>query len=215
MRKEVVPIMETWGGTAGLGCVWWCGQIHHLWDSSQHHCPHLHCIHRLSFTSFKPLPLAFDDLSVPSWTCLTCHSILYAPTFFSRPQLLDRRLVVSTAPSWKLGRSYFFLWSETPTSLSDMVSCPWITHIHSSSSLFLLRSKESHNCYNSTFTSEQPGWNHTSSCQPYYGPSPLPLMPLKGHHKHFLHDWKYLNNLSHQRLLEGEWEVEVLRTVNS
>ena len=48
---------------------------------------------------------------------------------------------------------------------------------------------------NSTFTSKQPGWNHTSSCQPYYGPSPLPFMPLKDHHKHFLHDWKYLNNL--------------------
>ena len=63
-------------------CVCWCSQIHHLWHSSQHHCPHLPCIHRLSFTSFQPPPLAFDDLSIPSWTCLTRHSILYAPHIF-------------------------------------------------------------------------------------------------------------------------------------
>lgn len=195
-------------------CVCWCGQIHHLWHSSQHHCPRLPCIHRLSFTSFQPPPLAFDDLSVPSWTCLTCHSILYAPTFFSRLQLPVRRLV-STAASWKLGRSYFFLWSETLTSLSDMVSLPWITQMNSSNSLFLFRLRVSHNCYNSTFASGQPWWNHTTACQPYYGPLPLPLRPLKDHYKHFLHDWKYFNNLSHQRLSEGEWEVEVLRKVNT
>ena len=55
MRKAVVPIMETWRGVvrAGADLVMW-SNLSTLRLSSQHHCPHLHCIHRLSLPPSSP-----------------------------------------------------------------------------------------------------------------------------------------------------------------
>ena len=58
-----------------------------------------------------------DDLSLGNPT-------RYAPTFYSRPQLLARRHLISTAPSLKKCSHLFLsLITENPTSLPGIVAC--------------------------------------------------------------------------------------------
>lgn len=200
-----------------------------------------------------------DDLSV--W-----NPTLYAPTFYSRPQLLARRHLLSTAPSLKSVLNYFSLSSQKTQLLSLTLShlhliystslkllifrClgllwphlnpfqgkttlnyqgnKWnLPDLHSSywtpsnknpwwmdpwlmfSALPQLEKTEQpllHFLYKMTITGE----SHMAG-QSCYRPSPLPLIPLKDHHKPLLHNWYTITNLPHQRLLAGEWEVEIFR----
>ena len=58
-------------------------------------------------------------------TYLTCHSAMYIPTFYSRPQLLLRDLWQAQLHLWKVGPNYFFLQSQkTQTFLSTIVPLP-------------------------------------------------------------------------------------------
>lgn len=143
------------------------------------------------------------------------HAIQFCmPPHFLQTPTPVRRLVSFPAPSWKLGRSYFFLWSETL-----LLSLTWSHFPESLRWTVQILCSYSDWEHHTTVTtvplqSGQPWWNHTTFVNPITDHLPLPLRPLKDHYKHFLHDWKYFNNLSHQRLLEGgmrwkSWERSI------
>ena len=94
---------------------------------SQHHCPHLHCIHRLSLPpSSRPPPLPFDDLGVPPWRP-TWHAIQprTSPHFTPDTKSWSEDFRSAQLHLWEVGLSYSFLWSRRPQLLS-----PVLSHFH-------------------------------------------------------------------------------------
>lgn len=73
----------------------------------------------------QPPPLALRTPASQLKIYMTCSPTLYDTTVFSRHQHLVRRLLVSTAPSLRSWAQLFLsLITETPTSLSGIISLP-------------------------------------------------------------------------------------------
>lgn len=128
MKKVVVSIMEIWGAVtrAGVGVVM-RSNASSLRLSSQPHClPPVHCVQSLRSTSSPAPTTSLWWLQRPvKENYLTWNPTVHIPTFYSRPQLLVKRLPVSTAPSLRSWTQLFLsLITETATSLSGMVSLP-------------------------------------------------------------------------------------------
>lgn len=88
--------------------------------------PHLPCIHRLSFTSFQPPPLAFDDSvsqAGPVWHAIQfCMPPHFSPDSHSRSEDLSAQLHLENldaVTSFSLIRDPYFslTWSTSPESL--------------------------------------------------------------------------------------------------
>ena len=125
-RNIVVLTMEMWGVMTGLGYVWWWGQTLPLWNSVFFIIvPSATVFIGSVFPPLQLPPLAFYDLSVPSWWPVWHASNYVPPRPPSRPQLLVRRFLVSTGPSLKSWTQLFlYLMRESPTSVSSIVSLP-------------------------------------------------------------------------------------------
>ena len=78
-------------------------------------------------TSLLSLPCSPGLITSLWWrptlnTYLTCHSAMYIPTSYSRPQLLLRDLRQAQLHLWKVGPNYFFLQSQKPRLFSPLWS---------------------------------------------------------------------------------------------
>lgn len=127
IRSTIAPTMETWG------VVTWGSFVNVV-------SPHNKCflfetqflasLSRPSLCSQAQFQLLLSTYNQPLMTS-TSHlddlsvgnPTLYAPTFYSRPQLPARRHLISTAPSLKKCSHLFLsLITENPTSLPGIVS---------------------------------------------------------------------------------------------